>query len=1312
MPQKTGMGYVLVQHMDPTHGSALAEILARITNVPVTEVTDGTVVEPDHVYVIPANTTMSIKGGVLRLVARASGYGQHRPINHFMSSLALDRGDQAVCVILSGTASDGTEGCCAVKAAGGITFAQDESSAKYGSMPRNAVAAGGVDFVMAPADIARELARIGRHPYITRALTQQGKWPEVAEGKELEALLAIVRDATGVDFAHYKQSTMHRRIKRRMVLHQFENFKQYLNYLRSNPQEVDELYRDILIHVTGFFRDPEAFEALRTLVFPSLLEEHESKGLPIRMWVPACSTGEEVYSLAMLLLECIWERARTNPAASATTGELQIFATDISDPAIERARAGIYTEQALVDVSPERMHRFFTHSNGGFQISKTVRDMCVFARQNILKDPPFSKLDFVSCRNLLIYLSPVLQKRVVPMLHYALNPGGYLMLGGSEHLGEYGDYFTLIDKRNKIYQRKRSAARLVNYFSGSDFSPRRLEEPHGEKDQPKLVFVEREVERALLNRFVPASVVVNSDMDVVQFRGKTGAYLEPPPGSPTFSLAKMAREGLLVDLRAAFNRARKDNSPVRKQGVRVRSNGGTREVDLEVIPIRGESPRDHFYVVVFQDAEQRITPSPAGKQRRAKKAEEQSALARERDQALRECKEVHEHLQALIEDHETTLEEFKSANEEVLSANEELQSTNEELETAKEELQSTNEELTTLNEELQNRNTELSVTNNDLLNLFANANMPVIILGADMRIRRFTPPAQKLFNLQPADMGRRIGEIRPNVSIDNLEKMAREAVESSSSQEYEVRETDTGGWYLMRIRPYRTWDNRIDGAVVSLQDITPLKQTLERLRSHADAVIENAREATLVLDGNSRVTVANRAFYQAFGGSPADTEGRVIFELGNGEWNIPRLQSLLEAIASGSSQFEDFELRHDFPNLGPRTMMLNARRLEPLAGRWMIVLSIEDVTEKANRLEALTRQATLLDLAHDAVITRDLNGKIQYWNAGAEELYGWKREEAIGRVVHEFLKTEYPRPLQEVEAELLRNGRWEGEVAQAGRDGEKRIVSSRWILQNGREGAAGIVLSISTDVTARKHSEDALRKLAGRLLKVQDDERRRIARDLHDSTGQRLTAINLSLEMVRSKLQTTSPEYQSLMNCMKWVEESMQEIRTVAQLLHPPTLDEAGLASAIRWLVDGFSSRSNVKVELSVPQKLCRMPGEIELALFRVVQEALNNVHRHSGAKTAKVELEQKLGAVVLRIRDSGKGLPPELISVAGNTKRPLGVGILGMRERLAQFGGTLEIKNVDHGAMVTVEVPVPETESAKASGAGGSRQETAGRKQ
>ncbi|HXW13469.1 MAG TPA: chemotaxis protein CheB, partial [Terriglobia bacterium] len=572
LPRKSGMAFVLVQHLAPKHESALRELLSRATEIPVSEVVNGMAVQPDHVYVIPPNVNMGILNGYLHLMPRAPAQ-PHLPINFFLTSLAEELGNRAIGVILSGTASDGSLGMKAIKAEGGITFAQDLKSARYNDMPRNAIATGCIDFVLPPDAIARELIQIVRHPYV-RQTPEKDESSEEGDN-ELRKVFALLRTATGVDFSQYKLTTIKRRIRRRMLLHKNQTLNDYVDFLQKSREELEALFQDILIHVTGFFRDPEVFEALKASVFPNLFKNRPN-GAPLRIWVPGCSTGEEVYSVAICLLEALGEATKTE--------DVQIFATDISEVALEKARAGVYLEAITSEVSPERLRRFFVNTKQGFQINKGIRDMCVFARQDISKDPPFSRLDLISCRNLLIYFGAELQKRVIPIFHYALKPHGYLLLGSAETIGSFSKYFSILDKKHKIYEKRPMAGRVA------------FELPHGEpileSDRlgKKLLptaspfDLQKEVDRLLLARFAPAGVVVNEDLEILQFRGSTGAFLDPAPGQASLSLPKMAHAGLAVDLRAAIQRAKKSNAPVQSQGIQTKFDGQAIEVKFEVLP--------------------------------------------------------------------------------------------------------------------------------------------------------------------------------------------------------------------------------------------------------------------------------------------------------------------------------------------------------------------------------------------------------------------------------------------------------------------------------------------------------------------------------------------------------------------------------------------------------------------------------------------------------------------------------------------------------------------------------------------------------
>lgn len=819
LPANTGMGFVFVQHLDPKHVSILTELLQRHTQMPVQDATEGIRVEPDHVYVIPRNKHMGMKGGVLTLTPRVDSPIPHMPIDPFLKSLAEDQKTKAIGVILSGNASDGALGMMAIKAAGGITFAQSSETAKYDGMPRSAISSGCIDFVLPPKEIAQELARLRQHPYISPAPAKGQQELTPAALASVGRILSLLRGATGVDFTYYKPSTIRRRILRRMALKQIGDLDRYILRLRSDAAELRALYDDILINVTEFFRDPEVFEQLKKVVFPNIAPPSQSPS-PVRIWVPGCASGEEVYSLAIALLEYLGERSHEV--------SVQIFGTDISESALEKARSGTYAPAVVQDISGERIRRFFTKVDSNYQVGKRIREMCVFARQDLLKDPPFSRLDLISCRNVLIYLGPVLQKRVFPIFHYALKPGGYLLLGSSETIGVHSELFSLEDKKAKIYKRRPGLSRPnLEFPAAEEREAPALARPRAEEwSETDLL---READRIVLGKYSPAGVVVDGNLNAVQFRGRMAPYLEPSAGMASLNLLKLAREGLAVELRNAFHKARRDNAPVRREGVRVRRNGGFVRVNVEVLPFKKAPGRDPRYLVLFEEMEREPLASAAEK---SKKRRAPAAGEREAQELRQELVATREYLQSVIEELESSNEELRSANEEIQSSNEEMQSTNEELETAKEELQSSNEELNTVNEELQTRNAQLAQAGNDLLNLLGNVNIPIVMVGNDLRIRRFTPVSQRLLNLIPTDVGRPLKDINLNLDIAKLDREVAEVIETLSPKVAEVKDM-SGRLYSLRIRPYRTEDNKIDGAVIVLVDLDPSRMSMEALAEHA-----------------------------------------------------------------------------------------------------------------------------------------------------------------------------------------------------------------------------------------------------------------------------------------------------------------------------------------------------------------------------------------------------------------------------------------------------------------------------------------------
>jgi two-component system CheB/CheR fusion protein len=914
---KDGISIVVVQHLDPKHQSLLPEILSRHSPLKIIQAKEGTKIEVNYVYTIPPNTSITFLDETLHLTPRQETAGLFLPIDIFFQSLAQTYRERAVGIILSGSGSDGALGLQEIKQSGGITFAQSEESAKFSSMPSSAIATGSVDFIFTPAEIARQLGKLVSTKHWVQGPDSDGALKKVEEEDAFKGVIQLIHKSTGVDFSNYKFGTLSRRILRRMTINRIESLKDYKSFLEKNPAEVKTISQEILIQVTKFFREPVTFELLKTKIFPKLFQDRPD-GKPIRIWVPGCSSGEELYSILISLTEYMEDVRQHFP--------VQIFGTDLSELAVTKARSGSFIENTVAEVSPERLKRSFSKVGNYYEVSKSLRDCCIFAKHNILKDPPFANIDLVSCQNVLIYFDVELQKRVLSIFHYALKPSGILILGPAETTGAQPDLFTALDAGMRTYLKIPGKSRLYFDFVGAHHAAEKVMMATGQNPQGEMISkglqVQKETDRLLLSEFAPPGVIINEKLEVVQFRGHSGPYFEHSPGFASLDLFQMLNGELISDVRSSIETARKTGEHIRKEGIRFHVQGEARRIAIELFPLKVLPSNERFFLLIFEDLDSEAFIA-AQRRREIKRAVEEPLSESQQVNNLRaELASTKEYLQSVNQEKEASNEELRAANEEIMSSNEELQSTNEELHTTKEELQSTNEELMTVNDELQSRNRELGLLNNDLTNLFTSLDTVVVILSKELRLRRFTPKAEQLLRLIPTDIGRSVLDFKSNIEIKDLEKLLLEVLRSMVPIKFEAEDIHKK-WYSVEVRPYRTTDDRIDGLVLVFNDIDQMKTSLE----YAEAVEETNGFPLLVLDGDLRVKRANKKFYKFFQTSPNEVVDQFIYRLGNAQWDIPKLKILLEEILPKNSTFEKFEVTHVFPEIGKKTLRLNARRL-------------------------------------------------------------------------------------------------------------------------------------------------------------------------------------------------------------------------------------------------------------------------------------------------------------------------------------------------------------------------------------------------
>ncbi len=991
MPADSGLAFVVIQHLDPTSKSLLPELLSKHTAMKVRPAEDDAALRPNEVYVIPPGVYLSIASGKLRFSAAPAGKGARMPIDIFLNSLALDRGNRGIGIIMSGTGTDGAQGLKALKQAGGLALVQDPSEAQQEGMPQYAMLTAHPDDVLAVQDMPAALMRYVGHDYVKAPRAKAGSEEAQAPAEPaLAAFVEVLKTSTGQDYGRYKSGTLQRRIERRMALHGIENWADYLALLRKSLSEADALAKDLLINVTRFFRDPEAFAYLGEHVLPRLLQTH-AEGQPVRVWVAGCSTGEEVYSLGILLSEKI--------AAARRRLELQIFATDIDDEALQVARAGIYPESVQADISPERLDKFFVAENQNLKVAKELRDAVVFSRHNVLTDPPFSRLDLVSCRNLLIYLKPDAQARALALFHFALRDDGVLFLGSAESVGSATGLFEPAEEKFRIYRRVghgRSTRAGAPSLERGRVAPAPAQ-PIGLAPgrAPSLADL---VQRRMLEAYAPAAVVINRALLPLYYFGATGRYLEIVSGEPSQDVLSMAREGLRAKLRETIARAFRGKRRAAAHGVSFKREGRPASVTIEAQ--RVAEGHDDLVLVSFIDE----LPRPAGAAHRlAGKTAGKSEVAQLRQQLGDTRKE----LNRTIADLRRANEALKANNEEAMSLNEEFLSTNEELESSKEELQSLNEELTTVNSQLRQSLDQQQQASTDLSNLLNSSSVATILLDAQLCIKVFNPRMRALFSLIDADIGRPLADLLPKFSDPQLLTDATAARSKGAPGEREIR-AETGAWYLRSVLPYRTETGKIHGAVVTFADVSRLKQAeldAAAARAYAETIVDTIREPLIVLDPALRIVSANSAFEAAFDLTPDRLTGRALRDLAHPILAHARLGELLSRMQMQRQETGRVELELDEPAGGYRVWQAVAREFRsPLAERPMILLALDDITDERR---IVRRQLQLMiDALPGAFLAVDNERRIRFASSQIEAIFGYRAEELIGQPVDRLVPSE------------------------------------------------------------------------------------------------------------------------------------------------------------------------------------------------------------------------------------------------------------------------------------------------------------------
>ena len=1318
IPDDSGMAFVVILHLSPEHESRLAEVLRGSTAMPVMQVNEAVAVKPNHVYVVPPDQSLSMVDGHLAVSARTRIEERRAPIDIFFRTLGESHHSRAVGVVLSGTGADGSMGLKRIKENGGLCFAQDPDEAEYSDMPRNSIATGIVDHVLPAREIPVKVHSFGQH--LGRVQVAHDPPEHVSRAEEvLRDIFTQIRTRTGHDFTNYKRPTLMRRIARRMAVNEARELTDYAAMVRDRPGELQALLKDLLISVTHFFRDADAFDALETRVIPQLFHGKGEED-QVRVWVAGCATGEEAYSIGILLLE--------HAGTLASPPAVQVFATDLDGASIAAARQGLYSLNDAADVSPNRLRRFFSKEGDAYRVRKDLRESVLFSQHNIIKDPPFSHLDLVSCRNLLIYLNRTAQRRVMEVMHFALSSGRYLFLGSSESIETSSDLFAPFDKEAYLFQSRALPDRVgwpvPRSRGAAEFEE--LPAPPPTAVAPRERVLPADLHHQVLEQFAPPSLLVNPDHEILHLSATVGRYLELSGGAPSLHVLKAVRPELRLELRSALYQAAQQGTPVEARHLRVRiADDRVIVVTVIVKPVfRPTVEGPALFLVLFREEPGDLTDAseiaPVKTDETAQRLDDEVARLKAQ-------------LRTALERHDVQVEEHKSALEEQQAMYEELRSSSEELETSREELQSLNEELRTVNQELKIKVEEQTQANDDMQNLAAATEIGTIFLDRALRIKLFTPSIRSIFSLILSDRGRPLSDINTVLAggSDILHQDAERVLSSLERFERELPTRD-GRWLMMRVHPYRTAEDRIDGVVLTFVDITERKLAADVVAASEERLqraveVENVAITFFTIDG--RLTHANNAFLRIAGCTREQlARGEVRREYGTPHEWLPTVETALEQLRS-TGRTEPYEREYAQPNGARRWVLCAATLLAPNQGVEFMV----DITPAKRFEEQLQSSETRLRLMSEsvteyAIITMDANGRIDHWNAGAARMFGYDEEEVLGQPASLMLTLE--DRAAGLDREELREARDAGRASDerwhVRRDGTRFFTSGITAPIHDVHGHVRGYVKVARDLTDRQTSDDTLRdahaalerrveerttevsaanrllaaevqdrtlaerrirELLGRVISIQEDERRRISRDLHDQIGQQMIALRLQLEALAGEPGFEADQRRRLEAAIDAIVTLDRDIDYFTWEMRPPALDEFGLVGALRRLLADWSKMFAVTAAFHTSGlDDRRLAPIVETNLYRIVQEALNNIHKHAGATIVSVVLERRGDAAVLVIDDDGRGF-----EVAGDGERdPHGIGLLGMRERASLAGGTLEIaSSPGDGTTVSVRVPL-----------------------